>query len=483
MHTYSIHACIEGLRAKNFSAEELTAHFLQRIEQYDSQLNSFITVNPDALQTAKKADEALAQGDAPRLTGVPIGQKDIFCTKHLPTTCASRMLENFVSPYEATSAAQLREAGTILMGKINMDEFAMGSSNENSAFGPCKNPWDLSRVPGGSSGGSAAAVAARLIPGCTGTDTGGSIRQPAAFCGITGIKPTYGRVSRYGMIAFASSLDQGGPMAGSAQDCAYLLEGMAGHDPRDASSCDLPVPSYVDDLAQPLKPLTIGLPAEFFSNDLDPQIAECIDEARQILEKLGHQFKEVHLPNSSLAIPTYYILAPSEASSNLARFDGVRYGHSTDHTDTIDHFYENAREAFGTEVKRRILIGTFALSSGFYGSFYRKAQKMKMLIANDFEQAFESCDLILGPITPTVAYRLGEKTSDPVSMYLGDIFSIPANLAQLPALSMPGGMIDGLPVGIQLIGPRWQEGLLLQAAHAYQQVTDWHQRIPDLFQA
>jgi aspartyl-tRNA(Asn)/glutamyl-tRNA(Gln) amidotransferase subunit A len=465
------------------SSVELTQFFLNRIKQFDKKLNSFITVTEDqALEMAKKADELRAKGQTGRLTGIPIAQKDIFCTTGVKTSCGSKMLDNFISPYNATVIEKFNAAGMVMLGKTNMDEFAMGSSNENSHYGPVKNPWDLERVPGGSSGGSAAAVAAYLAPAATGTDTGGSIRQPAALSGISGIKPTYGRVSRYGMIAFASSLDQGGPMARTAEDLALLLNVMTGFDERDSTSVNQPIEDYTKNLNQSLEGLRIGLPKEFFSEGLDNDVAKAIQTAVKEYEKLGATIHEVHLPNTALSIPAYYVIAPAECSSNLARYDGVRYGYRCDNPIDLEDLYKRSRsEAFGNEVKRRIMIGTYALSAGYYDAYYLKAQKIRGLIRHDFAEAFKKVDIILGPTTPTTAFKIGEKTSDPVSMYLSDIYTIAVNLAGLPGLSIPAGFVNGLPVGMQLIGNLFDESRLLNAAHRYQQATDWHTKTPEGF--
>jgi aspartyl-tRNA(Asn)/glutamyl-tRNA(Gln) amidotransferase subunit A len=482
MHDKTIAELASGLKNKAFSSVELTRAFLARIQQYDGQLNSFVTVTEDsALAAAAAADAALARGEAGPLTGVPIGQKDIFCTQGVRTSCGSKMLDRFIAPYDATVVERLKAAGTVMLGKLNMDEFAMGSSNETSFYGPVKNPWDTGTVPGGSSGGSAAAVAARLVPGATGTDTGGSIRQPASFCGITGIKPTYGRVSRWGMIAFASSLDQGGPMARTAEDCALLLRAMAGFDPKDSTSLDQPVPDYAAGLNQSLEGLRIGLPKEFFGEGLDADIARLIHAAVAEYEKLGATVKEVSLPNMGLSVPAYYVVAPAECSSNLARFDGVRYGHRcADPKDLKDLYMRSRGEGFGAEVQRRILIGTYALSAGYYDAYYLKAQKVRRLISDDFKRAFQEVDVIMGPTAPSVAFRFGEKTADPVAMYLSDIYTIAVNLAGLPGMSIPVGFSNKLPVGMQIIGNYFAEERLLNVAHRYQQVTDWHAQAPEL---
>ncbi len=482
MHTKTLAELAAGLKAREYSSRELVQHFLDRIDWYNGTLNAFVTVSRErALAAADAADDRLAKGEGGPLSGLPIGQKDIFCTQDIKTSCGSRMLDNFPAPYDATVVTKLQDAGTALLGKLNMDEFAMGSSNETSFYGPVKNPWDLDCVPGGSSGGSAAAVAAGLAPAATGTDTGGSIRQPAAFCGITGVKPTYGRVSRWGMIAFASSLDQGGPMARSAEDCALLLQAMAGFDARDSTSVDQPVPDYSAALNDSLEGLRIGLPSEFFS-DLDQRMAAVLDAAMNEYRKLGVEFKEVSLPNIGLSVPAYYVIAPSECSSNLARYDGVRYGYRCEDPRDLEDLYMRTRgEGFGAEVKRRILIGTYALSAGYYDAYYLKAQKVRRLIADDFKQVFEDVDVILGPTTPTPAFGIGEKTGDPISMYLSDIYTIAVNLAGLPGMSIPAGFIDGKPVGLQLIGGYFGEARLLNVAHRYQQVTDWHRKIPEAF--
>lgn len=483
IHTQSISQMQADLAAKRLSSVELCQHFLDRIARYDESINSFITLTEEqALAQAKAADALIASGNHGPLTGIPFAHKDIFCTQDVLTTCASKMLENFIAPYNATVVEKMSAAGMVMLGKANMDEFAMGSSNENSYFGACKNPWDLERVPGGSSGGSAAAVSARLVPAATGTDTGGSIRQPAALCNITGLKPSYGRVSRYGMIAFASSLDQGGPMAGSAEDVAHLMNAMAGFDPKDSTSLDHPVPDYTATLGDAIKGLKIGLPKQYFASELDGKIADCVQTAAKQLEELGAELIEIELPNNHLSIPAYYIVAPAEASSNLARYDGVRYGYRCDDPkDLLDLYMRTRAEGFGAEVQRRIMIGTYALSAGYYDAYYLKAQKIRRLIANDFKAAFEKVDVILGPTTPSTAFKVGEKASDPVSMYLSDIYTIAVNLAGIPALSLPAGFVDGLPVGMQLIGDYFQESKLLNVGHQYQLATNWHQQLPASF--
>ena len=480
MYKHTIADVCQHLANGDYSSKELCQHLLDRINRFNATHNAFIEVSAEsALQAAAEADEQRGNGaDAP-LLGVPIAHKDIFCTSGVRTSCGSRMLENFVPPYNATVVDKLSAAGTVCLGKTNMDEFAMGSSNENSYFGAVANPWDTDRVPGGSSGGSAAAVAARLVPATTGTDTGGSIRQPAAFCGITGIKPTYGRVSRYGMIAFASSLDQGGPMATTAEDCALLLDAMAGFDERDSTSIDRPTENYSSAIGQSIEGLKVGLPKQYFTSDLSAPIADALQKAIDELQKLGASFIDIDLENQSLAVPAYYVVAPAECSSNLSRFDGVRYGHRCESPVDLEDLYKRSRaEGFGREVKRRILIGTYALSAGYYDAYYIKAQKVRNLISQDFIRAFEQVDVILGPTTPTTAFKQGENSDDPVAMYLNDIFTIPANLAGLPALSAPCGFVDGLPVGLQLVGNYFEEGRLLNIAHQYQQVTDWHTQVP-----
>lgn len=483
MHEKTIAQLSAGLAAGEFSSEELTRAFLERIARHNPQLNAFITVTAEsALAQARAADQRRQRGAVGPLTGVPIAHKDIFCTNGVRTSCGSRILDRFIAPYDATVVEKLDAAGAVMLGKTNMDEFAMGSSNETSFYGPVRNPWDLEAVPGGSSGGSAAAVAARLTPGATGTDTGGSIRQPAALCGVTGIKPTYGRVSRWGMIAYASSLDQGGPMARTAEDCALLLGAMAGFDPRDSTSVDRPVPDYVAALDRPLDGLKIGLPEEYFGAGLDGEVARMVETAIAEYRKLGASVIEVSLPNSQLAIPAYYVIAPAECSSNLARFDGVRYGHRCENPkDLLDLYTRSRAEGFGAEVKRRILVGTFALSAGYYDAYYLKAQQIRRLISDDFRRAFEQVDVIAGPTSPTVAFNLGEKVDDPITMYLSDIYTIAVNLAGLPGLSLPVGFIGQRPVGLQLIGNYFAEDRLLNVAHRYQQVTDWHQRAPTAF--
>ena len=472
-----------GLEAGSYSSEELTRAYLQRIRGAGAELNAFITVTEEqALAAARVADQQRSKGEAGPLTGVPLAHKDIFCTRDVRTSCGSRMLDNFVAPYSAHVVERMGAAGMVCLGKTNMDEFAMGSSNETSYYGPVKNPWDTAAVPGGSSGGSAAAVAARLTPAATGTDTGGSIRQPAALCGITGLKPTYGRVSRYGMIAFASSLDQAGPMTTSAEDCALLLEAMAGFDERDSTSVDRAVPRYSQKLTGSLEGVRVGLPKEYFGDGLDPDVARVVDAAIDEYRRLGVKFREISLANTELAVPAYYVIAPAECSSNLSRFDGVRFGYRCENPRDLEDLYKRSRgEGFGAEVKRRVMVGTYALSAGYFDAYYLKAQQMRRLIKNDFMAAFEDVDLILGPTSPTAAFNIGERTDDPVKMYLSDLYTIAVNLAGLPGMSLPAGFSNGRPVGLQLIGNYFDEGLLLNAAHRYQQVTDWHTRAPAAF--
>ena len=480
---YTLKQLSDALAAGQMSSRELTRDSLARIDALNPQLNAFITVDHDgALAAADAADAARAAGQAGTLTGIPFAHKDVFVTEGLRTTCGSKMLGNFIGPYDAHVVSQCRNAGLVLLGKTNMDEFAMGSSNENSAFGAVKNPWDLAAIPGGSSGGSAAAVAAGLVPVATGTDTGGSIRQPASHCGITGIKPTYGTVSRYGMVAYASSLDQGGPMARTAEDCALLLNVMAGFDPRDATCLDRPKEDYTRSLNSPVAGLTIGLPKEFFTAGLASDVARVIDAAVAQFKALGAKVVEVSLPKTELSIPAYYVIAPAEASSNLSRYDGVRYGHrAAEYKDLTDMYERSRAEGFGAEVKRRILVGTYVLSHGYYDAYYIQAQKIRRLIAEDFQAAFQQCDLILGPVAPTAAFNLGEKSDDPVQMYLSDIYTLAVNLAGLPGMSLPAGFADnGRPVGVQLIGNYFSEAAMLGAAHQFQQATDWHTRKPAL---
>jgi aspartyl-tRNA(Asn)/glutamyl-tRNA(Gln) amidotransferase subunit A len=481
MHNATIKDLSMQLAARKISSVELSGHFINRIKQLNKKYNCYITLAEDiSLRQAKAADQQRAAGKGQPLTGIPIAWKDIFCTRGWLTTCGSKMLSNFVAPYDAHAVEQLNGAGAVIIGKTNMDEFAMGSSSETSFYGPVRNPWNSETVPGGSSGGSAAAVAARLAPGATGTDTGGSIRQPAALSGICGLKPTYGVVSRYGMIAFASSLDQGGPMARTAEDLALLMNAMAGFDARDSTSLERAREDYARDLGKSLKGLKIGLPKEFFAQGAAPGVMKAIEAAMAEYRKLGCETVEVSLPNMKLAVPVYYVLAPAEASSNLARFDGVRYGYrALEHSDLTDMYLKTRAQGFGAEVKRRILIGTYVLSHGYYDAYYIQAQKVRRLIARDFAQAFKRCDVIMGPTSPTTAFKLGEKMNDPVQMYLNDIYTIPANLAGLPGMSIPCGFDDkGLPIGLQIIGDLFAEARMLGVAHQYQLATDWHARAP-----
>ena len=480
MHTKSIAELGAGLRAGEFSSVELTRAFLDRIERYEADLNSFITLAPEhALTGAAKADAMIRRGEAAPLAGIPIAHKDIFCTNGLKTSCGSKMLDSFIAPYDATVVSRLDEAGAVMLGKTNMDEFAMGSSNETSYYGVVHNPWDRRLVPGGSSGGSAAAVAARLCTAATGTDTGGSIRQPAALCGITGLKPTYGRVSRYGMIAFASSLDQGGVLCRSAADAAVMLQAIAGFDPRDSTSAQEPVPDYSEPLHESLAGLRIGLPKEYFNEGLDGEVARSIELAIDEYRRLGAEVVDVSLPNSGLSVATYYVVAPAECSSNLSRFDGVRFGYRCQAPADLEDLYKRSRsEGFGAEVKRRILIGTYALSAGYYDAYYLKAQQIRHLISDDFRRAFERVDVIMGPTSPTTAFAIGEKADDPVTMYLSDIYTIAANLAGLPGISIPVRQAVGKPVGLQIIGNYFQEAKLLNVAHRLQQESDWHLAVP-----
>ena len=490
MHNASLCELSAALAARRISSAELTELFLERIARHNSALNAFITVHSaKSLAQARAADARIAQGEGGPLTGIPIAHKDIFCAKGWLTTCGSKMLANFTSPYDAHVIERLNAAGAVILGKTNMDEFAMGSSNETSFYGPVKNPWDRQCVPGGSSGGSAAAVAARLAPAATGTDTGGSIRQPASFTGITGLKPTYGRVSRYGMIAFASSLDQGGVLARSAADAALVLSAMAGFDERDSTSVDRPVENYMAELdrppdgasaAKPLQGLRIGIAPEHFGEGLSADVGEALEQALAQFERLGAKRVNIELPHSPLSVPAYYVIAPAEASSNLSRFDGVRYGYrSGEYADLRDMYCKTRSQGFGAEVKRRILIGTYVLSHGYYDAYYLQAQRIRRLIARDYAQAFVGCDVVIGPTAPTVAFGLGAKTSDPVQMYLNDIYTVPVNLAGLPGLSIPCGFgSGGLPVGLQMVGDYFSEARMLAIAHRFQQATDWHRRVP-----
>jgi aspartyl-tRNA(Asn)/glutamyl-tRNA(Gln) amidotransferase subunit A len=484
MHSKTITELSQALTSREFSSEELTQHYLDRIHRHGDQLNCCITVTPElALQQARAADQAIAQGKATPLTGVPLLHKDIFCTDGVKTSCGSKMLDSFIAPYDATVVSNCKQAGSVMLGKTNMDEFAMGSSNETSFYGPVKNPWNIETVPGGSSGGSAAAVAARLAPMATGTDTGGSIRQPASLCGITGLKPTYGRVSRYGMIAFASSLDQAGPMTCSAEDAALLLNAMAGFDEKDSTSVDQPVPDYTATLNDSIAGLKIGLPREYFGEGLDGEVAKAVDAAIKQYQSMGAELVDISLPNTGTAISTYYVVAPAECSSNLSRYDGVRFGYRCEDPQNLEDLYKRTRgEGFGPEVKRRIMVGTYVLSAGYYDAYYLKAQKLRRLISDDFKQAFEKVDVIMGPTSPTVAFKMGERLDDPVTMYLSDAYTIATNLAGLPGMSIPCGFADDLPAGLQIIGGYFQEGKLLNVAHQFQQQTDWHQRAPAGFE-
>ena len=480
MYNKSLKELSASLRSKEVSSVELSQYFLARIKHFDGELNSVITSNEEmALSAAQQADKVIASGEGGLLTGIPLLHKDIFCTQGLRTSCGSKMLDNFIAPYTATAVNKLELAGAVMLGKTNMDEFAMGSSNETSFYGGVKNPWDLETVPGGSSGGSAAAVAARLAPLASGTDTGGSIRQPAAFCGITGIKPTYGRVSRYGMIAFASSLDQGGAMAKSAEDAAIMLQAMSGFDEKDSTSVDKPVDDLLTGLGDSIKGLRVGIPKEFFSEGLDVDIREKVEAALDALKSAGAIIKEISLPNINLSVPAYYVVAPAECSANLSRFDGVRFGHRCESPKDLEDLYKRSRgEGFGDEVKRRIMMGAYVLSAGYYDAYYKKAQQVRRLIKQDFVDAFKEVDVIVSATAPSVAFTSGEKKDDPVSMYLSDIFTIGVNLAGLPAMSVPCGFVDKKPVGMQLIGNYFEESRLLNVGHQYQQLTDWHLAVP-----
>lgn len=487
MHSKTLRELADGLDSGQFSSEELTRHFLTRIAEHNPTVNAFITVMEEqAIAQAKAADARRGQtkgtGKTSILDGIPLAHKDIFCTEGVRTSCASKMLDNFIAPYSATIVEKIARAGMITLGKTNMDEFAMGSSNETSWYGPVRNPWNTDCVPGGSSGGSAAAVAAGLAPAATGTDTGGSIRQPAALCNLTGLKPTYGLVSRYGMIAFASSLDQAGPMTRTAEDSALLLQAMAGFDDKDSTSLKRDIPDYSASLNDSLKGKIIGIPKEFFAEGLSDEIASRVRDALSEFEKQGATLKEISLPHSHLSIPCYYVIAPAEASTNLSRYDGVRYGHRCkDPQDLIDLYTRTREEGFGDEVKRRILVGTYALSAGFYDAYYRKAQRIRRLIKNDFVEAFKEVDIIAGPTSPNPAFGIGEKLNDPLTMYLEDMYTIAVNLAGIPALSVPAGLVDGKPVGLQLIGKDFCEAELLNAGHRFQLATDWHTQTPAAF--
>ncbi len=470
----------QALTRGDISSVELTKSYLERIKQYDGNLNSYISVTEElALQQAQAADEQRSTGTANAMTGIPIAHKDLFCTEGVKTSCGSKMLDNFIAPYESTVTGKFKTAGAVMLGKTNMDEFAMGSSNESSHYGPVKNPWDNTAIPGGSSGGSGAAVAARLASGATGTDTGGSIRQPASHCGITGLKPTYGRVSRWGIVAYASSLDQAGPMTRSAEDAAIMLNTMAGFDAKDSTCLDRDVPDYTATLNDSLAGLTIGLPTEYFASGLDSEVEQQIRNAIAEYEKLGARIKEISLPNAKLCIPSYYVIAPAEASSNLSRFDGVRFGYRCEDPQDLQDLYVRSRsEGFGEEVKRRIIVGTYALSAGYYDAYYRKAQQIRRLIRDDFLNAFKQCDVIMGPNAPTSAFNIGAMNNDPVAMYLSDIYTLSVNLAGLPGLSIPAGMANNRPVGLQVIGQYFDEARLLNIGHRFQQATDWHQKSP-----
>jgi len=471
------------LKSKNISSVELTSLFIDRIKKYDSKLNAFITLSEtEALKKAQQADEQIAAGTAGALTGIPLAHKDIFCTDGIKTSCGSKMLDNFMAPYDATVVSKLNSAGMVTLGKTNMDEFAMGSSNETSFYGEVSNPWDLNRIPGGSSGGSAAAVAAALTPVATGTDTGGSIRQPAALCGVTGLKPTYGRVSRWGMIAYASSLDQGGPLTRTAEDAALLLNIMSGFDPQDSTSSELETPDFTVELNKSLKGKKIGLPKEFFARGLDLDVREAVESAIHEYANLGCEIIEVSLPNTELSLPAYYVIALAECSSNLARYDGVRFGHRcADPKDLLDMYERSRGEGFGSEVKRRIMIGTYVLSAGYYDAYYLQAQKLRRLIHDDFQKVFTEVDVIMGPVAPHTATKKGE-IKDPISMYLSDIYTIAVNLAGLPAISVPAGFAKDMPVGLQIIGNNNNESEILNFAHKYQKITDWHSRLPVEFE-
>ena len=483
MQNLSLKELSEGLKQKKFSSLELTKFFLNRLDLHNSSINAFITIDKDkSLAMAKRADEIIKEGNQDYLTGIPIAQKDIFCAEGWKTTCGSKMLDNFIAPYDSTVISKFNAAGAVNLGKTNMDEFAMGSSNETSYYGNVKNPWDIKTVPGGSSGGSAAAVAGMLAPAATATDTGGSIRQPASLCGLTGLKPTYGLVSRYGMIAFASSLDQAGPMCHTAEDCAAMMNVMSGHDPKDSTSIEREKENYLSGINDSIKGLKIGVPKEFFSEGLDPEVEKIIEQGISEYKKLGAEIVEISLPNNHLSIPVYYVIAPAEASSNLSRYDGVRYGYRTkDYDDLMDMYCKTREEGFGDEVKRRIMIGTYVLSAGYYDAYYLKAQKIRRLISEDFKKAFEKCDVILGPSAPSVAFPIGDKKEDPLKMYMQDVYTISTNLAGLPGLSMPGGLMNNLPVGIQLIGNYFSEAKLLNIAHIFQMNTNWHNLTPEEF--
>ncbi len=484
MEKFSLKELSDGLKAKKFSSVEVTKFFLDRLDRYNASINAFITIdNEKTLKMAKQSDEIIKEGKQDYLTGIPIAQKDIFCAEGWKTTCGSKMLDNFISPYDATVISKFNNVGAVNLGKTNMDEFAMGSSNETSYYGNVKNPWNIKTVPGGSSGGSAATVAAMLAPAATATDTGGSIRQPASLCGLTGLKPTYGLVSRYGMIAFASSLDQAGPMCHSAEDCAAMLNVMSGHDSKDSTSIKRDKENYLNGIHNPIKGLKIGIPKEFFSEGIDADVEKIIEQGITEYKKLGAEIVDISLPNNHLSIPVYYVIAPAEASSNLSRYDGVRYGYRTkEYDDLMDMYCKTRKEGFGEEVKRRIMIGTYVLSAGYYDAYYLKAQKIRRLISEDFGKAFKKCDVILGPSAPSVSFTIGDKKEDPLKMYMQDVYTISTNLAGLPGLSMPAGLINNLPVGIQLIGNYFSEAKLLNIANIFQMNTDWHHLSPKGFE-
>jgi len=484
LHTLSVKQMSDQLHAGEITSVELTQHYLDRISKYDPELNAYVTVTPElALEMAREADEQLKAGTAGLLTGIPVAHKDIFCTDGVKTTCSSKMLDNFIAPYDAHVVSLLKKAGMPILGKTNMDEFAMGSSSESSYFGPTKNPWDLNAVPGGSSGGAAAVIAANLAPMATGTDTGGSIRQPASFCGITGIKPTYGTVSRFGIIAYASSFDQAGPMTRSAEESAWMLNAMSEFDQRDSTCLEHERPDFSADLESSLEGLKVGVPEEYFGEGLDPEVEKIVKEAIAQIEKLGATIVSVSLPNKDLAVPSYYVLAPAEASSNLSRYDGVRFGYRCENPSNLQDLYKRSRsEGFGAEVKRRIMVGAYALSAGYYDAYYLKAQRLRRMVRDDFTKAFEQCDVIMGPVAPTPAFNIGEKTDDPTSMYLADLYTIPVNLGGFPGMSVPAGFAAGRPVGLHMVGPYFSEAKLLNIGHQYQQVTDWHKQTPAHYQ-
>ncbi|MBF6057151.1 Asp-tRNA(Asn)/Glu-tRNA(Gln) amidotransferase subunit GatA [Thiomicrorhabdus heinhorstiae] len=484
LHTLSVKQMSEKLHAGEISSVELTLHYLDRISKYDPELNAYVTVTPElALEMAREADERLKNGTAGILTGIPVAHKDIFCTDGVKTSCSSKMLDNFIAPYDAHVVTLLKKAGMPILGKTNMDEFAMGSSSESSYYGPTKNPWDLNAVPGGSSGGAAAVIAANLAPMATGTDTGGSIRQPASFCGITGIKPTYGTVSRFGIIAYASSFDQAGPMTRSAEESAWMLNAMSEFDQRDSTCLEMERPDFAASLGDSLDGLKVGVPAEYFGEGLDPEVEKIVKDAIAEIEKLGATTVSVSLPNKDLAVPSYYVLAPAEASSNLSRYDGVRFGYRCENPADLQDLYKRSRaEGFGAEVKRRIMVGAYALSAGYYDAYYLKAQRLRRMVRDDFTNAFEQCDVIMGPVAPTPAFNIGEKTDDPTSMYLADLYTIPVNLGGFPGMSVPAGFAKGRPVGLHIVGPYFSEAKLLNIGHQFQQVTDWHKQVPAQYQ-